>query len=140
MAEGEAEPPTTVHVITETRNLRSSPFIAPEEPCATGNAWEEWLEAIEREFRYFKITDPIDKKDALIIYGGKEVAKLEKTLPNPETGNPYEKLRIKLNTQEEQALRPIPIPQVETKPRRIDEQLRSETSRKSNRLRVRRHS
>ena len=97
MAEGEAEPPTTVHVITETRNLRSPPFIAPDEPCATGNAWEEWLEAIEREFRYFKITDPIDKKDALIIYGGKEVAKLEKTLPNPETGNPYEKMRTKLN-------------------------------------------
>jgi hypothetical protein len=99
MAE-ETEPPsapTTVRVITETRNLRSPPFIAPEEPCATGNAWEEWLEGIEREFRYFKITDPIDKKDALIIYGGKQVAKLEKSLPNPEAGNPYEKLRTKLN-------------------------------------------
>jgi hypothetical protein len=100
MAE-ETEPPptapTTVRVITETRNLRSPPFIAPEEPCATGNAWEEWLEGIEREFRYFKITDPIDKKDALIIYGGKPVAKLEKSLPNPEAGNPYEKLRTKLN-------------------------------------------
>jgi glycyl-tRNA synthetase alpha subunit len=99
MAE-ETEPPsapTTVRVITETRNLRSPPFIAPEEPCATGNAWEEWLEGIEREFRYFKITDPVDKKDALIIYGGKQVAKLEKSLPNPESGNPYEKLRTKLN-------------------------------------------
>ena len=83
MAE-ETEPPsapTTVRVITETRNLRSPPFIAPEEPCATGNVWEEWLEGIEREFRYFKITDPVDKKDALIIYGGKQVAKLEKSLP-----------------------------------------------------------
>ena len=63
MAEDEETgPPTTVRVITETRNLRSLPFIAPEEPCATGNAWEEWLEGIEREFRYFKITDPVDKK------------------------------------------------------------------------------
>ncbi len=48
------------------------------------------------------------------------MAKLEKTLPNPETGNPYEKLRNKIKqslpTQEEQALRPIPIPQVATKP------------------------
>ena len=96
MAEGETAPPT-VRVITETRNLRSLPFIAPEDPCATGNAWQEWLEGIEREFRYFKVTDPIDKKDALIIYGGKEVAKLEKSLPDPETGNPYEKMRTKLN-------------------------------------------
>ena len=32
---------------------------------------ENWLDSIEREFRYFKITDPIDKKDALTIYGGK---------------------------------------------------------------------
>ena len=96
MAEDETAPPT-VRVITETRNLRSLPFIAPEDPYATGNAWEEWLEGIEREFRYFKITDPIDKKDAPIIYGGKEVAKLEKSLPDPETDNPYEKMRTKLN-------------------------------------------
>ena len=96
MAEGETAPPT-VRVITETRNLRSLPFIAPQDPCATGNAWEEWLEGIGRGFRYFKITDPIDKKDALIIYGGKEVAKLEKRLPDPETGNLYEKMRTKLN-------------------------------------------
>jgi hypothetical protein len=58
MAE-ETEPPTTVRVITETRNLSSPPFIAPEKPCATGNAWKEWLEGIECEFRYFKITDPV---------------------------------------------------------------------------------
>ena len=97
MADNEAETPTTVRVITETRNLRSPPFVAPEELCATGNAWEEWLEGIEREFRYFKETDPVDKTDALIIYGGKDVAKLAKTLPDPEAGNPYEKLRTKLN-------------------------------------------
>ena len=97
MAEGEIQPLTTVCAITETRNLRTPAFIAPEEPCATGNAWENWLEGIEREFRYFKITDPTDKKDALIIYGRKEVAKLEKSRPDPEEGNPYEKLRAKLN-------------------------------------------
>lgn len=86
-----------IRVITETRNLRSPPFIAPEESCETGNAWEEWLEGIEREFRYFKITDPVEKKDALIIYGSTEVARLEKSLPNPDDGNTYEKLRTKLN-------------------------------------------
>ena len=53
---------------------------------------------IEREFRYFKITEPLDKKDALIIYGGKEIARLEKSSLNPTDGrNDYEKLRKKLN-------------------------------------------
>ena len=62
MADDEAETPTTVRIITETRNLRSPPFVAPEELCAIRNAWEEWLESIERKFRYFKITDPVDKQ------------------------------------------------------------------------------
>ena len=96
MADDEAETPTTVRVITETRNLQSPPLVAPEELCAIGNAYEEWLEGIEREFKYFKITDPADKTDAL-IYGGKDVAKLAKTFPDPKSGNSYEKLRIKLN-------------------------------------------
>ena len=94
MSQAEASP---IHVVTETRNLRSTPFTSPEEICEIGKAWEDWLEAIEREFRYFKITDPEDKKDALIIYGGKEIARLEKSLPNPTDGNPYEKLKAKLN-------------------------------------------
>ena len=57
--------------------------------------WEE----IEREFRYFKITDPNDKKDALIIFGGKEIARLEKSLPNSTEAsmNAYDKLKTKLN-------------------------------------------
>eukprot|EP00795_Rhopilema_esculentum_P013859 gene13859-4804_t len=36
---------------------------------------EDWFDGIERAFRYFKIADPIEKKDALIIYGGKDVAR-----------------------------------------------------------------
>jgi len=56
------------------------------------------LEGIEREFRFFRIHDPLDKKDALIIYGGKEIARLEKSLADPENGelNEYERLREKL--------------------------------------------
>ena len=57
------------------------------------NGWR----ALNASLDILKITDLIDKKDALIIYGGKQVAKLEKSLPNPEAGNPYEKLRTKLN-------------------------------------------
>ena len=88
-------------ITTETRNLRALPFQVTEDQLSTGKEWEDWLEAIEREFRYFKIVNPVDKKDALIIYGGKEIAGLAKSLPDP-TGedvasfNEYEMLRRKL--------------------------------------------
>ena len=87
-----------MQVITATRNLKSQPFSPGDDPIATGKEWDDWLKEIEREFRYFKITEPLDKKDALIIYGGKELARLEKSLPNPaDDGNDYEQLRTKLN-------------------------------------------
>ena len=85
-------------ITTETRNLRALPFRIREDQLYTGKEWEEWLEAIEREFRYFKISNPVDKKDALIIYGDKEISRLEKSLPDPSGDlNEYEKLRAKLN-------------------------------------------
>lgn len=86
-----------IQVVTETRNLRTQPFIIPDEANSVGKAWEEWLEGIEREFRYFRITKAVDKKDAIIIYGGKEIARLEKSLPDPEVEDVYLKLRTKLN-------------------------------------------
>ena len=61
-----------------------------------GKAWQEWLEGIEREFRFFKIPEAVDK-NAMIIYGENEIARLEKSLPDPETGDVYTKLRTKLN-------------------------------------------
>lgn len=67
------------------------------EANSVGKAWEEWLEGIERELRYFKIAEAVDKKDAIIIYGGKEIGRLEKSLPDPEIEDVYEKLRTKLN-------------------------------------------
>ena len=39
----------------------------------------------------------MDKKDAIIIYGENEIALLGKSLPDPETGDGYAKLRMKLN-------------------------------------------
>ena len=36
------------------------------------------MEEIEREFRYFRIYTPTDKNDALLIFGGKDIACLEK--------------------------------------------------------------
>ena len=92
---------TGVTVMTETRNLRALPFLPNEDQLSTGKAWEEWLDDIEREFRYFRISSPTDRKDAMVIYGGKEIARLEKSLSDPDDPNgrmnEYEKLRKKLN-------------------------------------------
>lgn len=73
--------------IKATRNLRSQPFTPGDNPIATRNVWDDWLLEIEWEFRYFKITEPLDYKDALIIYGRKELARLEKSLPNLTDGD-----------------------------------------------------
>ena len=84
-----------IRVVTETRNLSTQPFVIPDETNAV--AWQEWLEGIEREFRFFKISEAVDKKDAMIIYGGSEIARLEKSLPDLEMGDVYTKLRTKVN-------------------------------------------
>ncbi len=103
MGDEAAAIPIEVVVHTDTRNLKSQPFIPSSDQISTGKLWEEWAESIEREFRYFKITEPLDKKDALIIFGGKEIARLSKSLPDPIANpdgpqlNEYELLRSKLN-------------------------------------------
>ena len=56
---GQAPP---VQVITATRNLKSQPFISGDDPIVKRKAWDDWLEEIEHKFRYFKITEPLDKK------------------------------------------------------------------------------
>ena len=89
-----------VTIISESRHLRALPFRPTEDQLFAGKEWEEWLDAIEREFRYFRITSPSDRKDALMIYGGTEIARLEKTLPdNDPDGNldVYQKVKKKLN-------------------------------------------
>ena len=97
MGDEAAAPTVHVTTVTQTRQLRSPPFHPSSDQIQAGQEWEEWLEGIEREFRYFKITDAQDKKDAIIIYGGKELARLERSLANPTDGDDYEKLRKKLN-------------------------------------------
>jgi hypothetical protein len=49
--------PQRITVVTETRNLRTLPFVQNEDLLSTGKQWEEWIEEIEREFRYFRITN-----------------------------------------------------------------------------------
>ena len=95
--QGPATATAPIKIITKSRNLKAQPFILSDDQLTTGKVWNEWLEEIKREFRFFRITDPVDEKDALLIYGRKETSRLEKSLPNP-TGelNEYEKLK-KLN-------------------------------------------
>ena len=79
------------------RNLRIQPFTVDEDHIATGEKWDNWLEELEREMRFFRISDAADKKDAMLIYGGTEIRRLEKSLQDPEEGDVYAKLQSKLN-------------------------------------------
>ena len=79
------------------RNLRIKPFTVDEDHIATGEKWDDWLEELEREMRFFRISDAADKNDAMLIYGGTEIRLLEKSLQDPEEGDVYAKLQSKLN-------------------------------------------
>ena len=78
------------------RNLKIIPFVVGEDHMTTGEQWDEWIEELELELRFLEITDPSKKKDALMLYGGREVRKLEKSLQDPGTGDKYDKLKSKL--------------------------------------------
>ena len=69
----------SVTVITAIKNLPMSFFRPTQDRLSTSKAWKEWLEETEREFCYFRVKSPKDKKDALLIYGGREIVHLEKT-------------------------------------------------------------
>ena len=80
------------------------PFVSTDSAISTGQAWEEWLEELEQDFRYFNTEEAADKKEAIIIYGGKELARLDKSLPDPgqlegedNQMDDYEKLKTKPN-------------------------------------------
>ena len=81
--------------------LHIEPFHIPENKLNIGNEWEEWIEIFEEELQLQKVEDTDDKVTCLRRYGGKEIRKLVKHLPeppaseNPETN--YEKIRRKLN-------------------------------------------
>ena len=85
----------TILVVTETRNFRTQPFVVPDETNRVGKGWEGWLEGIEREFRYFRITET--RKTPQSFYGGTEITRPDKSLPDTEMANFYLKLRAKLN-------------------------------------------
>ena len=79
------------------RNLTIKLFTVDEDHIATGEKFDEWLDELEREMRFFRISDAGDIKDAMLIYGGVEIRRLEKSLQDPKEGDTYVKLKGKLN-------------------------------------------
>lgn len=63
--------------------MRINPFTVAENHIATGEKWDEWLEKLEREMRYFRFIDAADNKDAMLIYGGVEIRRSDKSLQDP---------------------------------------------------------
>ena len=76
--------------------LNVRPFQINENRTETASAWEKWLQNIERQFCYFRITEPEMKKDGLIIYSGQTIADLEHTLLDLAGDDEYSQLVKKL--------------------------------------------
>lgn len=56
-------------------------MISPESND-TSVCWDKWKKTIERQFRFFRLTDRQMKKDGLIIYRGPQIADLKDLLPD----------------------------------------------------------
>ena len=65
------------------RNLNIKPFLKQADPNDTAVRWQRYEKDIERQFRFFGITDPTTKKDGLLIYGGEDLVDLDEALPDP---------------------------------------------------------
>ena len=98
--EPEAAENKEIKVFTTTKTLSIEKFKIPENRLEIGRAWEEWLEDFEEEISYLEIDKIKDKVSALKIYGGQEIKKLARNLPEPtaeENDDDYKKLKRKLN-------------------------------------------
>ena len=100
MAEGEATTQSNIRVLATSKALKIEPFRIPDNHLKVGRAWEEWIEDFEDEITYFEIKEIRDKIRALKIYGGPEIKKLARNLPDPapiEADDVYQMLKRKLN-------------------------------------------
>ena len=52
------------------RNLTIKLYTVDEDHIATGEKFDELLDELEPEMRFFRISDAGDIKDAMLIYGG----------------------------------------------------------------------
>ena len=70
------------NITVVNRQLNIRPFNISNDANDTAVRWTKWKKDIERQFRFFGLTDPEVKKDGLIIYGGPQIADLEESLPD----------------------------------------------------------
>lgn len=99
-AEGHVPNPAEIRVLSVGKSLKIEPFKIPENLLEVGRAWTEWIEDFKDETSYFEITEIRDHVNTLKIYGGKEIKKLARNLPEtaPVVGDDdYKKLKRKLN-------------------------------------------
>ncbi|EDO34966.1 predicted protein [Nematostella vectensis] len=97
---GENEQPREIRVLTSGKFLRIQPFSIPTNQLEIGRAWKEWLEDFEEEVEYFEIKTTEDKVRAMKIYGGPEIKKLARNLPEPTPSaddNDFTRMKTKLN-------------------------------------------
>ena len=81
--------PAQQNITVTNRQLNITPFAVDRDPTNTANRWDKWKKDIERQFRFFGIHDDLElKKDGLIIYGGRDIADLEDSLPDVESTDP----------------------------------------------------
>ena len=93
-----SETRAAIRVVSTGKALKIQPFKIPENPLEIGRAWDEWIEDFEDELHYFEIKDVKDQVSALKIYGGNEIKRLARNLPDTAEGdNDYQKLKQKLN-------------------------------------------
>ena len=95
----EEQPVHEVKILTTGKALKLEPFRVPEDPLKVGRAWQEWLEDFEEETNYFEIKEIRDKVGALKIYGGSEIKRLARHLPDSteEGDDDFTRLIRKLN-------------------------------------------
>ena len=105
MAEGGAPAQPQVQYVQTGIHLNIERFSIPEDRQNAGIVWEEWLEEFEEEAKLQKVTEVEDWCTCLRRYGGPDVRKLAKHLPDPPPLQPapeqgesdYDKLKRKLN-------------------------------------------
>ena len=67
------------------RNLTIKPFVKQTDNNETAVQWGKYKKDLERQFRFFGVTDPETKKDGLLIYG-EDLVDIEDSLPDPQAG------------------------------------------------------
>ena len=63
------------------RNLTMKTFLKQADINDMTLSWQKYKKEIERQFRFFGITDPETKRDGLLIYGRQDLVDVDDALP-----------------------------------------------------------